>query len=252
MARGFIPVGTVDKIVREAQIPFMIQCQHVGIDTAEPEAAMKRLFALDHDRFLGAARLAQHGLELHRLACEPTVADALKSLGMETPYFCMKPILFFNAKELAKEEFHYKSPAHQDWRSMQGSIDATVIWIALTDITVEMGALEIVPGSHRHGLYDTVEDSWYQHIEALSDDQFVPVPVHKGDALFFSSFLVHRSGDNVSSRVRWSTHFRYNNATEPTFIERKFPNPYVIYRPAKEQLFPGFPTRAELDKTYAT
>ena len=68
----------------------------------------------------------------------------------------------------------------------------------------------------------------------------MPVEVKQGDALFFSSFLVHRSGDNVTDAIRWSCHFRYNDLAENTFIERKYPNPYT-YAPQQELITENFP-----------
>jgi ectoine hydroxylase-related dioxygenase (phytanoyl-CoA dioxygenase family) len=77
----------------------------------------------------------------------------------------------------------------------------------------------------------------------------VPVEVERGDALFFSTLLLHSSGTNVREAIRWSCHFRYNNLLEPTFIDRGFPHPYV-YRPQEELITPGFPSREEVRRTY--
>ena len=68
-------------------------------------------------------------------------------------------------------------------------------------------------------------------------------------ALFFSSLLVHQSGTNMSSSIRWSCHFRYNNLLEPTFIARGYPHPY-LYRPQEELITPNFPSLAEVEAVF--
>lgn len=133
---------------------------------------------------------------------------------------------------------------------MQGSLNATVIWVPLVNVSRELGTLEIIPRSHLWGLKDSNEDDWYRHIDGLSDEQYQAVPVEAGDALFFSAFLVHRSGDNVTDSIRWSCHFRYNDLEEPTFISRKYPNPYV-YKPQQELVTINFPTEQQLRNLFS-
>ena len=43
---------------------------------------------------------------------------------------------------------------------MQGSLNAIVVWVPLVDVA-ELGALEIIPGSHLWGLQESHEDKWY-------------------------------------------------------------------------------------------
>jgi hypothetical protein len=132
---------------------------------------------------------------------------------------------------------------------MQGSLNSIVVWVPLGDVSRELGALEIIPGSHLWGLQDSSQDEWFRHIEGLQDDQFVSTEMNAGDALFFSSFLVHRSGDNVTDSIRWSCHFRYNDLEEPTFVTRKYPNPYT-YAPQQELLTKDFPSVEELRRAF--
>src|SRR4030095_3525578 len=109
---------------------------------------------------------------------------------------------------------------------MQGSLDAIVLWVPLTDIDRALGALEVIPGSHTMGLLDSEMSDGYGHIKTSTN---LPEPVagavEGGDALSFSAFLVHQSGTSVTDAIRWSCHFRYNNLREATFVERGFPHP---------------------------
>ena len=125
---------------------------------------------------------------------------------------------------------------------MQGSLNSMVVWVPLVDIPKNLGALEIIPGSHLDGLHACVTDD--QHMKMapgeVDDDDFVSVETELGDALFFSSFLVHRSGNNTTNNIRWSCHFRYNDLAEQSFIDRGYPYSF-LYKPQCELLTPNFP-----------
>jgi len=111
--------------------------------------------------------------------------------------------MFFNAKKLAKKQVYWKTDAHQDWRSMQGSLNSMVVWVALADIDTSLGALEVIPESHKLGLQTTemVDSFGLIPDDLVKGNQFVPVEVRKGDVLFFSSLLIHQSGDNSTEMV---------------------------------------------------
>lgn len=133
---------------------------------------------------------------------------------------------------------------------MQGSLDSVVVWLPLIDIGRDLGALEVIPGSHKWGLLDAdIVDGYGKLRNSVDESDLVTVEIEAGDALFFSTFLVHRSGTNMTDAIRWSCHFRYNNLREPTFVERGFPHPY-IYQPQTDLITPEFPRRAQVLRTF--
>ena len=211
------------------------------------EEGMAELFRENRESFVGAARLCQHLISLHRLSLDAKILAVLNELGLRFPTICTRPVMYFSSPRLAASEIYYKMPPHQDWRTMQGSLDATVVWVPLVDVDKKLGALEILPGSHRAGLHESSPIDWnfFEVRDPASKNDFQPVELKAGDALFFSAFLVHRSGNNETNRIRWSVHFRYNNAAEKTFIDRAFPNPY-LYQPKGDILFDDFSTSDEL------
>jgi phytanoyl-CoA hydroxylase len=215
---------------------------------------MFRLFDLDLPAFIHCGKQAQHLISLHRLSVDPRILDELHSLGLAWPNISTRPVLYFNHRRLAKKEVYWRLALHQDWRSMQGSLDAVVVWLPLVAVDRALGALEVVAGSHRWGLLAADIVDGYGHITEAVQDRVASaglqsVELTPGDALFFSAFLVHRSGTNVTDLIRWSCHFRYNNLRDATFVERGFPNPYT-YAPGAELLTPGFPTRAEVEQAF--
>jgi phytanoyl-CoA hydroxylase len=253
---GFFSKSEVESVRADAKWVFAKQMVNGGFlsridaDEREFENGMRRYFLEDSVGFINCGKTCQHLIGLHKLSLRENLVAQLIALGLTKPNICTRPVLFFNSRHLAKVEFYYKYPPHQDWRSMQGSLNSVVVWVPLANIPRELGALEVVPGSHLWGLQESREDSWYRHIEGLPDTQYDSVEMEAGDVLIFSAFVVHRSGDNITDSIRWSCHFRYNDLEEPTFVCRKYPNPYN-YAPQQELVTKNFPSIEELRKVFA-
>ena len=256
--KGFFDKDEIDLIREEAKEVFVLQMVRLGIldsvDTGEEEfeAGMFRLFEEDIGTFANCGKQAQHLISLHRLSLDERIVSRLNELGLSFPNVSTRPVMMFNHERLAKKEVYWRLSAHQDWRSMQGSLDSMVVWVPLVDVDRDLGALEIIPGSHRWGLLEAeLADGYGQLQEEVNASEMVSIEVEKGDALFFSSFLAHQSGTNVTEHIRWSCHFRYNNLHEETFIERGFPHPYV-YHPQEELITENFPSRELVNRTFGT
>jgi phytanoyl-CoA hydroxylase len=211
---------------------------------------MAAFFERDLSAFTNCGKHAQHLISLHALSLDPRIVAVLHDLGLASPSISTRPVLYFNSPRLARREVYWRLSLHQDWRSMQGSLDAVVVWIPLVDIDLALGALQVIPGSHRWGLLEAEMVDGYGHVkEEVDRSGLRSLEVRAGDALFFSAFLVHQSGTNTTESIRWSCHFRYNNLREPTFVERGFPHPYV-YRPEEPLITAGFPERAAVERIF--
>jgi phytanoyl-CoA hydroxylase len=257
LLRGLLPVDEVERVYLEARQIFTRQMKRLRLLQGGPftdeefDDAMFRLFEKDLQTFTNCGKQAQHLISLHRLSVDERILSVVQQLGLRFPNIATKPLLYFNAERLAKKEVYWRLAVHQDWRSMQGSLDSIVVWVPLIGIDRQLGALEIYPRSHKWGLLPAEMTDGYGHLhETVDKSCLLPVEVKRGDALFFSSFLVHQSGTNVTRAIRWSCHFRYNNLEEATFIERGFPHPY-LYKPQEELITAGFPQRDEVEKVFA-
>ena len=255
--RNFLNVKEVNDIRNKAKSIFGIQIEKNKIeyninDEVSFNNALFELFNIAYNDFLGAAKAVQHTLIMHKLASSDEILSLLNSIGLKEPIICVKPIIYFNSPKLAKIEGHYKTPIHQDWRSMQGSLNSVVVWIPLVDIDKDLGAVEFIPKSHKLGLLNTITDEWFRRIddEKLNENDFIGPDVKIGDVVLFSSLTIHRSGDNITDNIRWSTHFRYNDARENTFVDRGFPHPYIVYKPNQDIITPDFPTKDDLDRVF--
>jgi phytanoyl-CoA hydroxylase len=254
ISKGLFDPKIIDTVRNEAQGIFLRQMKQVGYDVNQIASEgdfnqyLFRLFNEFPHLIISSGKHIQHLISLHRLSLDEKIINGLKELGIKTPNICTRPVLFFNTKKLAKKQVYWKTDAHQDWRSMQGSLNSMVVWLPLCDVDTSLGALEVIPGSHLNGLQSTeMVDSFGLIPEnKLEREKFIPVELKRGDALFFSSFLYHQSGDNSTENdIRWSCHFRYNDMDEPEFIERGFPHPYVYY-PNPDLITPSYPPEGRL------
>lgn len=110
-----------------------------------------------------------------------------------------------------------------------------VCWIPLADVTPELGQLQVCPRSHIEGLLRSSskkknDSSYTTQIpvpeEKIKQYDILSVPVKAGDAVFFNMLLFHRSGENRSTRLRFSVQGRFHIATADDFIPFDFVNYY--------------------------
>ena len=199
--------------------------------------AMQWLFKFDIEKFVHCGKTMQMNPELWRLTVD--LVDLVKEFGLMMPSICTKPVVFHNHKKLSKKAIYHTVPAHQDWFSMQGSLNSLVVWIPLMPMSEEHGRLKVLPASHKEGLKTSEIESGFGLVD-IDEDKLVEVNANFGDIVVFNSFLVHQSGDNVSDVPRWSCHFRYNDLSEETYRKRGYVNPYT-YKPSDDLITPNFP-----------
>lgn len=116
-------------------------------------------------------------------------------------------------------------PWHQD-NGYNGLLDQHYqFWIALTPMTKENGGLWLQPGSHRRGVVrHTFQGSHAFH--GGDESQAVFVPAAPGDALIFSSLMLHKTDANTTqdqSRLAYVTEFMRCGDVDP-FLEP----PYLV------------------------
>lgn len=104
---------------------------------------------------------------------------------------------------------------HQDysyWR-FSTSVNMLTCWIALCDMTADMGPVELARGSHRWGFAmrprELVHGSTEEYLSAAQSVipegehfDFVPTVVPKGGGVFFYGLTFHGSRGNTTDKVR--------------------------------------------------
>ncbi len=128
-----------------------------------------------------------------------------------------------------QSQFIFKNPGvigqpwHQDSHYFQFDLQPQVgVWIALSRATEENGCLWVLPGSHREPIHEHVPDHRPEanagYLEIVDHDfsAAVPVLMDPGDVLFFHSYLMHKSSDNITDYRRAALVLHYGRAgTKP-------------------------------------
>lgn len=119
------------------------------------------------------------------------------------------------------------TPAHQDYRYIQGTTDVFTTWIPLVPCPVDQGGLKILRGSHERGLIDVRPVDRALKIECLveeDDPDWAGADYEPGDVLLFHSLTVHGGLPNESGRVRLSADYRYQSASDPLVVHSLHPH----------------------------
>lgn len=138
----------------------------------------------------------------------PRLRDAVSELIEE-------PLLYHKVPLRIDVPFENKELAfwHQDDFYVRGNSRELTIWIPLQDTLAHHGALSIMKGSHLNG---PIPHSYVVGKKTLPvgifDNPINIVEMKKGDALIFSSYLVHSSNLNISREIRYSIQLRYSSA----------------------------------------
>ena len=120
--------------------------------------------------------------------------------------------------------------SHQDYVAHQGSSNSITTWIPLQDTFKKIGSLNIIKGSHKIGF---VRDdlNWKKNkipLNIISDHKasslgdFENVNLNFGEILIFSTFLVHKSGINLTRNIRYSINIRFNDIHSEDYALRNY------------------------------
>jgi phytanoyl-CoA hydroxylase len=253
VAAGLIAEAELDAVAADIHSIFARRARAIGLTVPEGRDQdafshlLLDLFTSDRAAYLAAARQTQYLASVLRLGLAEPILQLLGEVGVEVPSQSTRPVIHFMADGLRIEGGYHKTPPHQDWRSVQGSLDGVTLWLPVYDVGPDQYPLEVIPGSHRRGLLPSADDPFGHRIAEgdVPEEPFLPLTLRRGDVVIFSGFLVHRTGATGGSRVRIALSYRFNNAAEPSYIKRNYPIPYV-YRADMRLLHENFPTAADL------
>lgn len=130
--------------------------------------------------------------------------------------------------------YFYKQPgspgqaAHQDYYYIRNEPNTMIAgYIAMEDVDTENGCLWVIPGSQKlgllpHGKVKNIQEHepWTDETEGVDLAQEIPVPLKKGDVLFFHNLLIHSSTRNRSV-TRWRRTYVCHYIRHDSTIERE-------------------------------
>ena len=137
-------------------------------------------------------------------------------------------------------------PWHQDkwYFNHQFKTGTTVAtWGAIDASDKENGCLYVIPGSHKHEVYEHKElegpqQGEFRQAEGVRDEEAIAVEVPAGAVIWFNSQILHKSTDNHSSRFRRANVAHYVSAkaewTRPEAVNKKRPPMWI-----RGELYPG-------------
>jgi ectoine hydroxylase-related dioxygenase (phytanoyl-CoA dioxygenase family) len=183
---------------------------------------LKHLYQSDSQSYNSFISAIENLASINRLTSSSSVINYLKKIGIEIPSVSGRPVCNFLIPEEGNGSLR-RALAHQDWAFTRGSLDSVTLWFPLFDISESVYPLEVLPGSHLLGLLPFNPKNLELSADVLKDSDFVKLCPKRGDAILFSSFLVHRTGLSLSSEgCRFAMSSRYNNMKEESYIERDF------------------------------
>ena len=120
--------------------------------------------------------------------------------------------------------------AHQDYAAHQGSSNSVTVWIPLQNTFIKNGSLNVIPEYHKRGFIKDnlnwknfkVPLNMLSKEKAKSLGTFKNIDTKFGEALLFSTFLVHKSGLNLSKNIRYSINIRFNDITSQDYAKRNY------------------------------
>ncbi|WP_315769917.1 MULTISPECIES: phytanoyl-CoA dioxygenase family protein [unclassified Bradyrhizobium] len=217
-------------------------------------SALKALHGADIDRYKRVLGALWRKEETHRLAHHHNIVNFLKGkFGWTDIFLPGGHVVHIMAHELRIPNGYFGFVTHQDFPSVQGSLDGVVVWFPLVDVNKDNFPLEVIPRTHKLGVLPTIKHGTSTsevEPEFYNQSDFVPVEVNVGDVIFMSVFTVHRSsleGKLGNCRIAIST--RFDNGDEPTFVDRAYPTAY-IRSVAREQYYDNFPTQEQIEATF--
>ncbi|XP_071519265.1 L-proline trans-4-hydroxylase-like isoform X2 [Panulirus ornatus] len=173
-----------------------------------------------------------------------TLASMHKIAGTMEKLMDGDEVYHFSSKVLMKGP---KSPGSFEWHQDYGYFynwgylypDTGSVFIAVDDCTKENGCLQVLRGSHRMGRVDhkVVGKQLQADLERVEEGKkrldHVTMEMKAGDALYFSSNLLHCSTPNNTHERRWSYVIAYNQCHNKSYMTPDHPRytPHPDYIP---------------------
>ncbi len=168
-----------------------------------------------------------HRPGLFRLFFNRHLLDVVSGLlGPEVrlyPNYSCRPKLPDNAATLVAwhQDAGYTESVHKSDEGDVAALRMINVWSPLVPATVENGCMQFVPGTHKLGSVPHVRKNQYyleiaeEHLKPRLKDA-VDVELDPGDVVLFSNLLFHQGLPNRTRSIRWSSDWRYQDATQPT------------------------------------
>lgn len=127
-----------------------------------------------------------------------------------------RPVQYRFDHAIYKPPFNGRATAwHQDEAyTLDPRLVTAHFWVPVQDVSVEMGCMQFIPGSHRERFRRHHRLEWLRHAHALETDDVdttraVACPLRAGDVTVHFPRTLHYTGPNLTAvpRLAWSIEF---------------------------------------------
>jgi len=185
-------------------------------------------------------RACRRLLPVHSLSVDPALC-ALSAQLMKTDLMVSCNLKAVRIDQPSEDKYLFGW--HQDYPYIQDSQDGVVYWLPLHDVDEINGCLKVALASHHQGIRkvrvkdsENVNRNGAHTIELLDPNEHqryvnLSVPLKFGDALVFSTLLLHASSANLSQQTRWTLQIRHGNFRDTLAIKLGWPGGMIEGEP---------------------
>jgi hypothetical protein len=168
---------------------------------------------------------------LSRLSGNKQLLAVCRELGLEVPVLMGCCNMRYDRPHDSKHLFEW----HQDTLYLLGSANAVTAWIPFGRVDMTHGTIQVIPGSHKKGIYPfkkisakpVEKDRPFLQRDLSIDCDVTETPVtveaEFGDIVIFNQLLLHKSCPNMSDKVRWTAQVRVSDLAAPGYIAQGCP-----------------------------
>ncbi len=135
---------------------------------------------------------------LYKIASSETIKSLSKEIGVSCPVLGPSSIRL-DIKEESNHQFNW----HQDAVSLLGSSKMFTYWVPFVDVSRKTGSIELLPGTHKHGIYkvaardpeiaDNNKSSNLLITEELETSRSLVIEAKAGSIVILDPFICHQS-----------------------------------------------------------
>ncbi|WP_333874560.1 phytanoyl-CoA dioxygenase family protein [Methylobacter sp.] len=183
VAKGLLDRQCVDKVRQSIAKTFLDQLRQITVDVDGMELfdAMQALYRYDLERYKKTAGAVWRKLDIYQLLHDPRITGFLSDkFSWQDVFVSGGQVAHIMAHELKIPDGYFGLGAHQDFPSVQGSLDGVVVWLPLVRVDRDNFPLEVIPGSHKRGLLlmeGSGSASWQLRPDQYHEQDFIPVQV---------------------------------------------------------------------------
>ena len=164
----------------------------------------------------------KHHVAVYKVGLNPNILDVVQAFGQKQTILDALQVRIDPPND---QRFLWH--VHQDVLGTKSrNFMSTSIY--LSDVSEEMGPIEMSPGSHKVGYLghhpDRGDPDPYKLAEVDPEIYEDKYPLRKfymktGETLFFHHAVIHKSGQNKSDRIKWNIYSRFEDASRMPYLK---------------------------------